>query len=240
MTTYTLHKAATRGHANHGWLNSYQSFSFAGYYNPERVHFGALRVLNDDVVEGGKGFGSHPHDNMEIISIPLSGALEHKDNLGNTKVISEGEVQVMSTGTGVFHSEYNHYSDKEARFLQIWVFPNKLNITPRYDQITLPREKMQNKLLPFIAPAPNNEGISIQQDAWFSMGIFNKGQQTSYNIQQKGNGVYAFVINGSFTVDGHQLQQRDALAIENPDTLNLIAETDNAQLLIIDVPMNLN
>lgn len=238
MTTYTEHKAHTRGHANHGWLNSYQSFSFAGYYNPERVHFGALRVLNDDVVEGGKGFGLHPHDNMEIISIPLSGALEHKDNLGNTRVISEGEVQVMSTGTGVFHSEYNHYPDRQAQFLQIWVFPNQLNVTPRYDQITLSKEKMQNKLLPFIAPAPNNEGTSIQQNAWFSMGIFNKGQETSYNIQQKGNGAYAFVINGSFTVDGHQLLQRDALAIENAATVNLVAETDNAQLLIIDVPMN--
>jgi hypothetical protein len=240
MTTYTLHKAASRGHANHGWLNSYQSFSFAGYYNPERVHFGALRVLNDDVVEGGKGFGLHPHDNMEIISIPLHGALEHKDNMGNTKVISEGEVQVMSTGTGVFHSEYNHYPDKEAQFLQIWVFPNQLNVAPRYDQITLPKDKMQNQLLNFISPTPGKEGTYIHQDAWFNMGIFTKAQPINYTLQKEGNGIYAFVINGSFTIDGRQLQQRDALAIENAATVNLVAESDEARILIIEVPMHPN
>ncbi len=161
-----------------------------------------------------------------------------RTTLGNTKVISEGEVQVMSTGTGVFHSEYNHYPDKEARFLQHLGIPNQLNIAPRYDQITLSRRKCRTNSCHSIAPAPNNEGTSIQQNAWFSMGIFNKGQQTVYNLQQKGNGLYAFVINGSFTVDGHQLQQRDALAIENAATVDLIAETDNAQLLLIDVPMN--
>lgn len=237
MTKYTVHKAATRGHANHGWLNSYQSFSFAGYYNPERVHFGALRVLNDDVVEGGKGFGLHPHDNMEIISIPLQGALEHKDNMGNTKVISQGEIQVMSTGTGVFHSEYNHYPDKAAQFLQIWVFPNQLNVEPRYDQITLPREKMQNKLFPVIAPAPNKEGTWIHQDAWFNMGVFNKEQSVTYTAQKEGNGIYVFVINGSFTVDGHQMEQRDGLGIENAGTVNVVASKDNAELLIMDIPM---
>lgn len=237
MTTYTQHKANTRGHANHGWLNSYQSFSFAGYYNPERVHFGALRVLNDDVVEGGKGFGLHPHDNMEIISIPLSGALEHKDNMGNTKVIAEGEVQVMSTGTGVFHSEYNHHADQEAKFLQIWVFPHQLNVAPRYDQITLSKEKMQNKLAPFIAPAPNPEGTWIHQDAWFSMGNFDKGRTATYDTHKQGNGIYAFIINGSFTVDGHLLEQRDALAIGNAAVVNIIAESDKARLLIIEVPM---
>ncbi|MDF2188185.1 pirin family protein [Paraflavitalea sp. CAU 1676] len=237
MATYIEHKANTRGHADHGWLNSYQSFSFAGYYNPERINFGALRVLNDDVVAGGKGFGLHPHDNMEIISIPLKGALEHKDNMGNTRVISQGEVQVMSTGTGVFHSEYNHNADQEAQFLQIWVFPKQLNIAPRYDQIILDRTRMQNTLLPFISPESADGGTYIQQDAWFSSGIFDNGKTTSYDVHSTGNGVYAFVISGSFTVDGHLLDARDALAIENPATVNIVATSDKAELLIIEVPM---
>lgn len=237
MTKYTEHKANDRGHASHGWLDSYQSFSFAGYYNPEKVHFGALRVLNDDVVEGGKGFGSHPHDNMEIISIPLQGALEHKDDMGHTKVVKEGEIQVMSTGSGVFHSEYNHFPDRAAQFLQIWVFPNKLNVAPRYDQVVLPVEKMQNCMVPFIQPQPGEGTTWINQDAWFSMGVFDKGRQASYALQQEGNGVYAFVIDGAFSVDGHLLQQRDALAIEQAAAVNIVAENDKAKLLLIEVPM---
>lgn len=237
MSTYITHKADTRGKADHGWLTSYQSFSFAGYYNPDRVNFGALRVLNDDIVAGGKGFGIHPHDNMEIISIPLSGALEHKDNLGNTRVVGQGEVQVMSTGTGVFHSEYNHNSEEEARFLQIWVFPKELNIAPRYDQVTLDAAKMQNRLLPIIAPAPNAEGTSIHQDAWFNLGILDEGKQVTYTLNKAGNGIYAFVIAGSFTIDGHQLDQRDALAISDAASVNIVAASDKAQLLIMEVPM---
>ena len=152
-----LHKAATRGHADHGWLESYQTFSFAGYYNPERVQFGTLRVLNDDMVTGGKGFGSHPHDNMEIISIPLEGSLVHEDNMGHKEVVSQGEIQVMSTGQGVFHSEYNNNADKPARFLQIWVFPNRLNVTPRYDQVKLDPAKGDNRLQQLISPSPEGE-----------------------------------------------------------------------------------
>src|SRR6201996_6657247 len=146
MAKTVLHKAETRGHANHGWLNSYHSFSFSSYYNPERMNFGALRVLNDDRVDGGMGFGRHPHDNMEIISIPLEGDLEHKDNMGNTEIIRQGDVQVMSAGTGVFHSEYNKNQDKKVKFLQIWLFPNKLNVEPRYDQVTLNIAERHNKL----------------------------------------------------------------------------------------------
>ncbi|WP_276482797.1 pirin family protein [Paraflavitalea pollutisoli] len=237
MSTYITHKADTRGKADHGWLTSFQSFSFAGYYNPDRINFGALRVLNDDIVAGGKGFGIHPHDNMEIISIPLSGALEHRDNLGNTKVVGEGEVQVMSTGTGVFHSEYNHNAEEEARFLQIWVFPKELNITPQYDQVTLDQAKMNNRFLPIIAPAPNKEGTSIHQDAWFNLGVFDAGRQETYTVNEPGHGVYAFVIDGSFTIDGHRLDQRDALAIEGAASVNIIAESDKARLLLIEVPM---
>lgn len=237
MTTYTLHKASTRGHADHGWLNSYQSFSFAGYYNPERVHFGALRVLNDDVVDGGKGFGNHPHDNMEIISLPLEGALEHKDNMGNSKVIQQGDLQVMSTGHGVFHSEYNHYPDKIARFLQIWVFPNKLNVTPRYDQVTLNPLERKNKFQQIISPHPEDAGTWIHQDAWFNLGNFDNGVQSSYSLNKKGNGVYLFVINGSFTIDGQPLQVRDGLGIEQASTITITANEDNAELLVMEVPM---
>ena len=237
MDSYILHKAATRGKADHGWLNSYQTFSFAGYYNPQRIHFGALRVLNDDTVEGGKGFGSHPHDNMEIISIPLEGALEHKDNMGNTKVVQEGEIQVMSTGKGIFHSEYNAHADRPAKFLQIWVFPNQLNVAPRYDQVPLLPEKLHNKLYQVISPDPQGEGTWLHQDAWFSIGRFDKGHQTTYQLQKSGNGIYFFVINGSFTIDNQLLESRDGLGVQNTDVVTIIANDDKAELLVMDVPM---
>src|ERR1700743_3221194 len=180
MSNTILHKADTRGHADHGWLDSYQSFSFASYYNPERTQFGVLRVLNDDVVTGGKGFGSHPHDNMEIISIPLEGSLVHEDNMGHKEVVSAGEIQVMSTGSGVFHSEYNNSPDKPAKFLQIWLFPNKLNVTPRYDQVKLDPLKGENQLQQLISPVKDGEGTWIYQDAWFFSGRFDKDRQISY------------------------------------------------------------
>lgn len=237
MSIYNIHKAASRGRADHGWLTSYQSFSFAGYFNPERVNFGALRVLNDDTVAGGKGFGLHPHDNMEIISIPLSGALEHKDNIGNSRVIREGEVQVMSTGTGVFHSEYNYNADAAAQFLQIWVFPRQLNVAPRYDQIRLDRTRMQNRLMSFIAPEPREGSTWLHQDAWFSLGVFDAGHEATYQLNKSGHGVYAFVISGSFTIDGHRLEARDALAIEDAAVVKVLAESDKAELLVMEVPM---
>ena len=163
-----LHKAKTRGHANHGWLDSHHSFSFANYYNPERMNFGVLRVLNDDIVAAGRGFGRHPHDNMEIISIPLEGDLEHKDSMGNTAVIKQGDVQAMSAGRGVYHSEFNKNQNKEVRFLQIWVFPNQRNVQPRYDQISVAKDKTKNKLYQILSPNSGDEGVWIHQNAFIT------------------------------------------------------------------------
>ena len=237
MSNTILHKADTRGHADHGWLNSYQSFSFAGYYNPERTQFGVLRVLNDDVVTGGKGFGSHPHDNMEIISIPLEGSLVHEDNMGHKEVVSAGEIQVMSTGSGVFHSEYNNSADKPAKFLQIWLFPNKLNVTPRYDQVKLDPLKGENKLQQLISPDKDGEGTWIYQDAWFFSGRFDKERSLSYEKKKKENGVYLFVIKGSFAVDGQRLETRDGLGVTDVDSIEIQSLGDDSEILIMDVPM---
>ncbi len=239
MATYTLHTANTRGHANHGWLDTHQTFSFANYYNPERVHFGALRVLNDDRVDGGKGFGTHPHDNMEIVSIPLEGVLEHKDNMGNTKIIRQGDVQIMSTGSGVFHSEYNGDAVRPVKFLQIWLFPNQLNVTPRYDQITLKRADRQNQLQQVISPNPDDAGTWLYQDAWFHMGIFDKDFQAAYQLKKAGNGIYVFVIKGSFTVDGQTLSEKDGLGIADTNSITITANDDQAELLIMEVPMDI-
>lgn len=205
MTNKVLHKASGRGHADHGWLVSRHTFSFAGYYNPERMSFGLLRVLNDDFVEAGEGFGTHPHDNMEIISIPLEGDLEHRDSMGNTSVITSGEIQVMSAGTGITHSEYNKNNDRPVKFLQIWVFPNKRNVSPRYDQIRIDEAAMRNSLLQVVSPNPEDEGVWIHQDAWFHLGKFDKDFTTSYSLKKKENGVYAFVLDGDFTIDGTAL-----------------------------------
>src|SRR5512133_742964 len=180
MANTILHKAATRGHANHGWLNSFHTFSFANYYDPERVHFGALRVLNDDTVEAGMGFDTHPHDNMEIISIPLEGDLEHRDSMGNSSVIRYGDIQVMSAGTGIFHSEFNANKDKRVKFLQIWVFPNKKNVNPRYGQITLNPDDRHNRLHQILSPNPHDEGVWIYQDAWFHLAKFDKDFSAEY------------------------------------------------------------
>ena len=236
-TTTILHPASSRGHANHGWLNSYHTFSFANYFNPERVQFGALRVLNDDTVAAGMGFGTHPHDNMEIISIPLEGDLAHKDSMGNEEVIAQGDVQVMSAGTGVYHSEYNKNSDRPVKFLQIWVFPNQRDITPRYDQMTLNTADRQNKLQLIISPQSNGEGLWIQQDAWFSLGKFDAQKQTTYTLHNPQNGVYAFVLNGQFELNGQQLHPRDGMGLVQVDELQLIALTDEAEILLMEVPM---
>lgn len=239
MANTVLHKADTRGHANHGWLDSHHTFSFANYYNPERMHFGVLRVLNDDIVAPGRGFGTHPHDNMEIISIPLSGDLEHKDSMGNTTVIKQGDIQVMSAGTGIQHSEYNKNQDKDVRFLQIWLFPNQGNVTPRYDQLSLDTEKMKNKLLQVLSPHADDEGVWIHQEAWFSLGHLDKDFKTTYTLKNKDkNGVYAFVIDGDVTVNGQSLNKRDGLGIWSVDKLDISADS-NARLLLMEVPMTL-
>ncbi len=236
MTNTIIHKAETRGHANHGWLNSMHTFSFANYHNPERMHFGALRVLNDDTVEAGMGFGKHPHDNMEIISIPLEGDLEHKDSMGNVSVIRHGDIQVMSAGTGIFHSEYNKNKDSRVKFLQIWVFPNKKNVTPRYDQITLNIADRHNKLQQILSPNPEDEGVWIHQNAWFHMGTFDKGIVTEYQIKAKGNGVYAFILKGDVTINGQVLSTRDGFGIWDVDSFSIKADSD-AEILLMEVPM---
>jgi redox-sensitive bicupin YhaK (pirin superfamily) len=232
-----LHKAGTRGHADHGWLNSYHTFSFANYYDPTRVHFGALRVLNDDTVAPSMGFGSHPHDNMEIISIPLEGDLEHKDSMGTTAVIKHGDIQVMSAGAGIVHSEKNKNSDQPVKFLQIWVFPNKENVTPRYGQITLNVADRRNKLQQVLSPIPTDGQVWIHQDAWFSLGSFDKGKSAEYKLNKAGNGVYAFVLNGDFTINGEKLNRRDGLGVSDTDKLDITADSDNAELLLMEVPM---
>ncbi|UOQ74055.1 pirin family protein [Hymenobacter cellulosilyticus] len=233
-----LHKAESRGHASHGWLNSYHTFSFAGYSNPSRVHFGVLRVLNDDTVAGGMGFGTHPHDNMEIISIPLSGDLEHKDNMGNHGIIRRGDVQVMSAGTGVAHSEKNHNKDQEVKFLQIWVFPNQRGVKPRYAQQSFRAEDRHNQFQQVISPSPDDAGVWIHQDAWFSLGDFDPGFSTEYQVKKAGNGVYAFVLEGDVTINGQKLNRRDGLGIWDTDSLSIQANSQ-AQLLLMDVPMSL-
>ncbi len=237
MANTILHKAETRGHANHGWLNSYHTFSFANYYNPERMHFGALRVLNDDTVEAGMGFGTHPHNNMEIISIPLEGDLEHKDSMNTVAVIKDGDIQVMSAGSGITHSEYNKNADKEVKFLQIWVFPKTKNVTPRYDQLTLNEEDRQNKLQQILSPNTEDEGVWIHQDAWFHLGKFDNEKTAAYSFKKEGNGVYAFILNGSFTINGIELNKRDGLGIWNTTTLSLTATTQGSEILLMEVPM---
>ncbi|MCD6017142.1 MAG: pirin-related protein [Bacteroidetes bacterium] len=237
MENTILHKAETRGDANHGWLHSKHTFSFANYYNPERMHFGVLRVLNDDTVAEGMGFGTHPHDNMEIISIPLEGDLEHKDSMGNTTVIKNGDVQVMSAGSGVQHSEYNKSKDKPVKFLQIWVFPNKKNVTPRYDQVTLKEEDRHNKLQQILSPDPNDAGVWIHQNAWFHLGKFDKGISTEYKIKGKGNGLYIFNLNGDLDVNGQLVNTRDGFGIWDIESVKLTAKS-NAEFLLMEVPMN--
>lgn len=233
-----IHKAETRGHANHGWLNSHHTFSFANYYNPERMSFGVLRVLNDDTVQAGMGFGTHPHDNMEIVSIPLEGDLEHKDSMGNTTIIKEGDVQVMSAGTGVRHSEYNKNKDKEVKFLQIWVFPNEKNVTPRYDQISLRKIEKENEFYQIVSPNENEQGVWLHQDAWFHLGKFEKGKTDKYKIKKEGNGVYAFILEGEVEINGEKLAKRDGMGVWDTDAINVKA-TENARVLLIEVPMSL-
>lgn len=239
MTKTILHKAETRGHANHGWLESFHTFSFANYYNPERMHFGVLRVLNDDRVNSGMGFGTHPHDNMEIISIPLEGDLEHKDSMGNVATIKHGDIQVLSAGTGIQHSEYNRNKNQLVKFLQIWIFPNKKNVTPRYDQITLDVSQRHNKLQQIISPNESDEGVWIHQDAWFHMGTFDANIETNYQFKKSGNGVYAFVLKGDFIIEGQELSNRDGFGIWETNEIKIISKTGGSEILLMEVPMTL-
>ena len=231
-----LHTSESRGHANHGWLDTHHTFSFADYYDPERIQFGTLRVLNDDRVAAGEGFGTHPHDNMEIISIPLFGDLEHKDSMGNHGVISTGEIQVMSAGTGITHSEFNKNKDKEVRFLQIWVFPNKRNVTPRYDQISLAEIEKPNELFLILSPNPNDQGVWIHQNAWFHLGDLSEGWEGKYELKDPNNGVYFFVIEGEVTVAGQKLSRRDGLGVSETESIE-ITSNGLSKLLVMEVPI---
>jgi len=240
MEKNVIHKAESRGFADHGWLKSYHTFSFASYHNPERVHFGVLRVLNDDYVKGGMGFGTHPHDNMEIISIPLEGDLEHKDSMGNTTVIRKGDIQVMSAGTGIYHSEYNKNKDEAVKFLQIWIFPNKRNVHPRYDQMTMQLSDRHNKLQQILSPNPEDAGVWIHQNAWFHIGNFDKEINISYDVKQKDNGVYAFVLRGNFEINGENIQTRDGIGIWDTSSINIKSLEKDSEILIMDIPMIFN
>lgn len=231
------HSANSRGHANHGWLNSYHSFSFANYHNPERMNFGTLRVLNDDTVAAGRGFGTHPHRNMEIISIPLQGDLKHMDDMGNATVIKEGDIQVMSAGTGIAHSEYNNKRDSEVKFLQIWVIPKTENVAPRYDQIRLEKLAQGSDFYQILSPNQDDQGVWIHQDAWFHMGEFKADKRLVYTLKQKGNGVYLFVLDGEVVVNDENLQQRDGFGIWDTSDFEIKARK-NSRVLVMEVPMN--
>ncbi|MGO2356904.1 MAG: pirin family protein [Mesonia sp.] len=231
-----IHLSNTRGEANHGWLKSYHSFSFANYFNPERMNFGKLRVFNDDEVSAGKGFGKHPHQNMEIISIPLSGDLEHQDTMGNTTLIKEGDIQVMSAGTGVMHSEYNKNPEKDVKFLQIWVIPKEENVSPRYHQISTLELKKENELYQILSPFKEDSGVWIHQNAWFSRGDFTQETSITYKLKDKKNGVYIFVLEGSLSVESEKINARDAIGIWETQEFCLTAQA-GAQVLFMEVPM---
>jgi len=231
-----IHKAETRGHAVHGWLDAHHSFSFAGYYDPSRMHFGVLRVLNDDRIAPGMGFGMHPHDNMEIISIALEGSLKHADNLGNEGVIRPNDVQVMSAGTGVIHSEFNPSPKETVNLLQIWVIPNKRGATPRYDQKTFDPAGRKNTFQVVVAPDDREGALWINQDAWFSLGDLDKDKTLSYRSRLAGNGSYVFVISGSLDIGGQIVGSRDGLGLTDFEAADIKAVED-ARFLIIDVPM---
>jgi quercetin 2,3-dioxygenase len=233
----TLHKAATRGHSNHGWLDSWHTFSFANYYHPHRIHFGTLRVLNDDFVAAGEGFSMHPHDNMEIISIPLTGTIQHKDSMGNVSSLSAGEIQVMSAGTGIYHSEYNPSSDESLRFLQIWVFPEERNAAPRYSQISLSDVAKSDALYQIVSPYQADEGAWIRQKAWFHMGDLSKGWSGTYDLKDSHSGVYVFVLEGKLNVAGQALERRDGLGIQEISAFDIRVE-EPSKILIMEIPMN--
>jgi len=232
-----VHRAETRGLADHGWLKSYHTFSFANYHNPERMRFGLLRVLNDDSVAAGEGFGKHPHDNMEIISIPLSGSLEHQDSMGNKIVIQPNEVQIMSAGTGVKHSEYNHSQTEDVKFLQIWVFPKEKNISPRYEQKVFSEQERKNQLKLVVSPGREDGALWINQDAYFSLGDLDQGTSLNYKIRKEGNGVYLFVLEGTIEAAGETLQRRDGLGVSETNSVDIKAGSA-AKVLLMEVPMN--
>jgi redox-sensitive bicupin YhaK (pirin superfamily) len=236
MAKTVLHKASSRGHADHGWLNAYHSFSFASWYNPERIQFGMLRVLNDDTVAAGMGFGTHPHDNMEIITIPLEGDLAHKDSMGNSSTIKTGDVQVMSAGTGIQHSEFNPNADLQTKLFQIWLFPKYRNVEPRYQQITLDVAQQKNSFAQILSPNPEDEGVWIHQDAWFYLSDFDANFSKKLALQKEGNGFYIMNIEGEIEVNGEKLEKRDAIGIWETNEIQIKSNT-NSRFLVMEIPM---
>ena len=231
-----VHRSNSRGISNHGWLNSHHTYSFASYQNPERMSFGALRVINDDVVQPGMGFGTHSHENMEIISIPLDGSLQHKDSMGNQHVIESGEVQIMSAGTGISHSEYNHSATDVVSFLQIWLLPKQLNIEPRYEQKRFDKEKRKDQFQLIVSPDGRQDSLSINQDAYFSLVEFAESLLINYSFYREGNGIYIFVMTGSVTINNICLSERDGAEITNTSNLELNARK-GTQLLCMEIPI---
>ena len=231
-----VHKANERGHANHGWLNAYHSFSFANWYNPEKVQFGMLRVLNDDTIAAGMGFGTHPHDNMEIITIPLEGDLAHKDSMGNGTTIKSGDIQVMSAGTGIQHSEFNPNHNHHTKLFQIWLFPKYRNVEPRYQQITLDQSLQKNDFAQILSPNPDDAGVWIHQDAWFYLSDFDKDFSKKLSLKKEGNGFYIMNIEGEIEVNGEKLERRDAIGIWATNEIEIKANTA-AKFLVMEIPM---
>ena len=236
MKNSVIHRANTRGNANHGWLNAYHSFSFASWYNAERVQFGALRVLNDDTIAAGMGFGTHPHDNMEIITIPLEGDLAHKDSMGNTSTIKTGDIQVMSAGTGIQHSEFNPNKDLQTKLFQIWLFPKTRDVEPRYQQITLDKSLEKNDFAQILSPNENDSGVWIHQDAWFYLSDFDENFSKTLSLQKEGNGLYIMTIEGEIEVNGEKLEKRDAIGVWETSELEIKANT-SAKFLVMEIPM---
>jgi redox-sensitive bicupin YhaK (pirin superfamily) len=231
-----LHKAETRGRAERGWLHSRHTFSFADYYDPERMGFGALRVINDDIIAPGAGFGTHAHDNMEIISIPLSGSLRHQDSMANIQVIRQSEVQIMSAGAGISHSEYNASDSEPVNFLQIWVIPKERDIEPRYDQKEFPAENRKDRFQVVVAPDSEDGAMWINQESWFVLGNFSAGHREPYRLHTDENGVYVFVLEGGAEVADERLGRRDGLGISESGEFEIAAAAD-CQLLMIEVPL---
>ena len=236
MKNIVLHKAASRGHADHGWLNAYHSFSFASWYNPDRVQFGMLRVLNDDTIAAGMGFGTHPHDNMEIITIPLEGDLAHKDSMGNGTTIKSGDIQVMSAGTGIQHSEFNPNHDQHTKLFQIWLFPKYRNVEPRYQQITLDQSLQKNDFAQILSPNSDDAGVWIHQDAWFYLSDFDADFSKKLSLKKEGNGFYIMNIEGEIEVNGEKLEKRDAIGIWETNEIEIKANS-NAKFLVMEIPM---
>jgi redox-sensitive bicupin YhaK (pirin superfamily) len=231
-----LHPSNSRGNANHGWLNAYHSFSFASWFNPERIQFGMLRVLNDDTVAVGMGFGMHPHNNMEIITIPLEGDLAHKDSMGNAATIKTGDVQVMSAGTGIQHSEFNPNHDQHTKLFQIWLFPKYRNVEPRYQQITLDQSLQKNNFAQILSPNPDDAGVWIHQDAWFYLSNFDKDFSKKLSLKKEGNGFYIMTIEGEIEVNGEKLERRDAIGTWATNEIQIKANIDS-KFLVMEIPM---